>query len=97
MPNQATWVTHPWVAEAQTGVHFGIGYGPQIEGADWPTLIDYVQTADDLGFDSYWTSDHPLSWSDCWATLMPLAARTRTWRCTVRSELQPLPTRSEPG
>jgi alkanesulfonate monooxygenase SsuD/methylene tetrahydromethanopterin reductase-like flavin-dependent oxidoreductase (luciferase family) len=72
---------HPWVAEGRDRIRFGVFAGPQLDQPpDWAALLDFVQAADDLGFDSYWTADHPTSWADCWATLMPLAARTKRIR-----------------
>ncbi len=72
---------HPWVAARQNRVRFGVAYGPQIAPrADWPALVGFVQTAEALGFDSYWTADHPTVWPDCWMTLAVLAARTKTIR-----------------
>ncbi|MDQ6675150.1 MAG: LLM class flavin-dependent oxidoreductase [Chloroflexota bacterium] len=39
-----------------------------------------MQTVEDLGFDSYWRSDHPLLTPDCWTTLAAVAASTRRLR-----------------
>jgi alkanesulfonate monooxygenase SsuD/methylene tetrahydromethanopterin reductase-like flavin-dependent oxidoreductase (luciferase family) len=72
---------HPWVAAGRGLVRFGVAYGPQIAArADWLALIGFVQAAEALGFDSYWTADHPTVWPDCWPTLALLAARTETIR-----------------
>lgn len=72
---------HPWVAAGRDRVRFGVAYGPQLDQPpDWGGLIAFAQAAEALGFDSFWTADHPLAWSDCWATLMPLALATRTIR-----------------
>ena len=68
---------HPWVTGGQGQVRFGIVGGPM---GDWPTLRDFVQTVDDLGFDSFWRSDHPLLTPDCWTTLAAVAASTRRIR-----------------
>jgi alkanesulfonate monooxygenase SsuD/methylene tetrahydromethanopterin reductase-like flavin-dependent oxidoreductase (luciferase family) len=52
----STWVTHPWVVEGSTRVRFGVdGGGPQ---GDWPALLDWAQTVENLGFDSFWINDH---------------------------------------
>lgn len=68
---------HPWVAEGRHAVRFGIVGGPS---GDWPALRDFVQMAEDLGFDGYWRPDHPLLLPDCWATLAAVAAVTRRLR-----------------
>jgi alkanesulfonate monooxygenase SsuD/methylene tetrahydromethanopterin reductase-like flavin-dependent oxidoreductase (luciferase family) len=68
---------HPWVENGQQSVQFGIVGGPR---GDWPVLRDFVQMAEDLGFDSYWRPDHPLLLPDCWTTLAALAASTRRLR-----------------
>ena len=49
-------VSHPWVANGQAQVRFSIVGGPV---GDWPTLRDFVQMVEGLGFDAYWRSDHP--------------------------------------
>jgi alkanesulfonate monooxygenase SsuD/methylene tetrahydromethanopterin reductase-like flavin-dependent oxidoreductase (luciferase family) len=41
---------------------------------------DLVQEAEALGFDSYWTMDHPTSGMDCWTLLSALAVTTSTIR-----------------
>ena len=43
---------------------------------EWPQTVDFVQRAESLGFDAYWTNDHPLRSQDCWSTLAALAAIT---------------------
>jgi alkanesulfonate monooxygenase SsuD/methylene tetrahydromethanopterin reductase-like flavin-dependent oxidoreductase (luciferase family) len=68
---------HPWVEHGQQGVHFGIVGGPR---GDWPVLRDFVQLAEELGFDSYWRPDHPLLLPDCWTSLAAIAASTRRLR-----------------
>jgi alkanesulfonate monooxygenase SsuD/methylene tetrahydromethanopterin reductase-like flavin-dependent oxidoreductase (luciferase family) len=68
---------HPWVESGQQTVRFGLVGGPR---GDWPLLRDFVQMAEDLGFDSYWRPDHPLLIPDCWATLAAVAASTRRLR-----------------
>jgi alkanesulfonate monooxygenase SsuD/methylene tetrahydromethanopterin reductase-like flavin-dependent oxidoreductase (luciferase family) len=69
--------THPWVSNGQGTVRFGIAGGPT---GDWPALRDFVQMAEELGFDSYWRPDHPLLLSDCWTTLAAVAAVTSRLR-----------------
>jgi alkanesulfonate monooxygenase SsuD/methylene tetrahydromethanopterin reductase-like flavin-dependent oxidoreductase (luciferase family) len=70
-------LSHPWVESGQRSIRFGIVGGPR---GDWPVLRDFVQMVEDLGFDSYWRSDHPLLLPDCWTTLAALAASTRRLR-----------------
>lgn len=65
---------HPWVAEGQPRIRFGIGMlGAR---ADWPRLHDCAQQAEALGFDSWWSQDHPIGGVDCWTTLAGLAVAT---------------------
>jgi alkanesulfonate monooxygenase SsuD/methylene tetrahydromethanopterin reductase-like flavin-dependent oxidoreductase (luciferase family) len=73
-----SWVTHPWVAEGQRTIRFGVSVlNP---GADWSRHREWVQMAEDLGLDSYWAFDHPLGNPDCWTTLTMLAATTKKIR-----------------
>jgi alkanesulfonate monooxygenase SsuD/methylene tetrahydromethanopterin reductase-like flavin-dependent oxidoreductase (luciferase family) len=72
--------THPWAAHASQSVRFGLAYGPRSE---WLECRDLVQEAEALGFDSYWTMDHPTSGMDCWTLLSALAISTRTIRLGV--------------
>jgi alkanesulfonate monooxygenase SsuD/methylene tetrahydromethanopterin reductase-like flavin-dependent oxidoreductase (luciferase family) len=69
--------SHPWVATGQRQVRFGIAGGPM---GDWPTLRDFVQMVEGLGFDAYWRSDHPLLMPDCWTMLAAVAASTQRLR-----------------
>ena len=69
--------SHPWVANGQGSVRFGIVGGPM---GDWPILRDFVQMVEGLGFDSYWRPDHPLLTPDCWTTLAAVAASTQRLR-----------------
>jgi len=67
---------HPWVAAATAGPRFGVGLGPQT----LPDCIEFVQLAEELGFDSYWANDHPTRTADPWNVLTALAATTKTIR-----------------
>src|SRR5262245_53541027 len=58
---------HPWVAEQDSRVRFGIFSGP---GDDW------VREVERLGFDSFWVGDHPAGSGDCWTRLAVLAGLT---------------------
>ena len=82
MPNAEVALTptgiHPWVAEGQDRIRFGISIFPQ--PVDWGQFIDIVQRAESDGMDSYWSYDHPQSRADCWTALSALAATTKTIR-----------------
>jgi alkanesulfonate monooxygenase SsuD/methylene tetrahydromethanopterin reductase-like flavin-dependent oxidoreductase (luciferase family) len=71
---------HPWVAEAERRMRFGIVHPLLGSELDWPEVLRRVQQAESLGFDSYWFSDHPLLNPDCWTRLAALAVPTRTIR-----------------
>lgn len=68
---------HPWIVAEKEKVRFGLAYGPR---ADWQECRDMVQMAEESGFDSYWTMDHPTSGMDCWSLLAALAVTTRIIR-----------------
>jgi alkanesulfonate monooxygenase SsuD/methylene tetrahydromethanopterin reductase-like flavin-dependent oxidoreductase (luciferase family) len=71
------WTTHPWVAEAESRVRFGVAGG----GDDWAESRDYAQMVEGLGFDSYWVGDHPIAFRyDCWTHLAMLALLTKRLR-----------------
>jgi alkanesulfonate monooxygenase SsuD/methylene tetrahydromethanopterin reductase-like flavin-dependent oxidoreductase (luciferase family) len=74
-PTAGTWITHPWVAEGQHKVRFGLCVA-SLKGADWPAFQSFVQRLEALGFDSFWKSDHPMNWLDCWTTLAALSVVT---------------------
>lgn len=78
-----TRVSHPWVAEGERRLRFGIAWGAQDPSSSWTETRDFVQMVEGLGFDSYWAIDHPsapVSGADCWTTLAVLAASTQTIR-----------------
>lgn len=69
---------HPWVAEGQSRIRFGIFGGP---ARDWSAAVEWVRMVEELGFDSYWVSDHPVvAPFDCWTHLAALAAVTEKIR-----------------
>jgi alkanesulfonate monooxygenase SsuD/methylene tetrahydromethanopterin reductase-like flavin-dependent oxidoreductase (luciferase family) len=69
---------HPWVAEGAQRVRFGL-YGGLTP--DWSRSLEWVQLAEELGFDSFWLPDHPLAHGrDCWTYLAALAGSTRSIR-----------------
>ena len=51
------WVTHPWVEESAAEVRFGVGQRPARRLA---ALSEFVAALEELGFDCFWTSDHPV-------------------------------------
>jgi alkanesulfonate monooxygenase SsuD/methylene tetrahydromethanopterin reductase-like flavin-dependent oxidoreductase (luciferase family) len=68
-----SWPTHPWVAEGERRIRFGV-FGGQPEHA---FAIDWSQRAEALGFDSIWLPDHPtLGRRDPWLQLALRAAAT---------------------
>jgi alkanesulfonate monooxygenase SsuD/methylene tetrahydromethanopterin reductase-like flavin-dependent oxidoreductase (luciferase family) len=79
LSHEPTWVAHPWITAGSTRVRFGVdGGGPR---GDWPALLDWAQTVEDLGFDSFWINDHTTqAWRDCWTALAAVAVRTRRVR-----------------
>jgi alkanesulfonate monooxygenase SsuD/methylene tetrahydromethanopterin reductase-like flavin-dependent oxidoreductase (luciferase family) len=66
---------HPWVEEHRDRVRFGVFGGPRTR--PWSEFLGYVQAAKEMGFDAYWSGDHPLWGTDCWATLAALAVSTQ--------------------
>src|SRR5439155_3197763 len=71
------WSVHPWVAEGQRRVRFGVCLGPR---SDWARLLAFAETAERAGLDSYWALDHPMGGTDCWTLLAALAVRTEHLR-----------------
>jgi alkanesulfonate monooxygenase SsuD/methylene tetrahydromethanopterin reductase-like flavin-dependent oxidoreductase (luciferase family) len=68
---------HPWVAQADQCVRFGIFSGP----AHWTARIEWVREVERLGFDSFWLGDHTtFSRTDCWTALAVLARETERVR-----------------
>jgi alkanesulfonate monooxygenase SsuD/methylene tetrahydromethanopterin reductase-like flavin-dependent oxidoreductase (luciferase family) len=57
-------------------VRFGLFHGG-LPSDDWPANRTWVRLAEELGFDSFWLADHPLSMRfDSWTQLAALAAVT---------------------
>ncbi|HEX2173950.1 MAG TPA: LLM class flavin-dependent oxidoreductase, partial [Dehalococcoidia bacterium] len=70
--------THPWVAEGQRRIRFGIFGGT---GSEWAADVEWVQRIEDLGFDAFWTGDQPIEFPfDCWTHLGALAGVTKRIR-----------------
>lgn len=68
---------HPWVAEGKNKIRFAAISGPFPE---WSRNLEFVQQAEELGFDAYWANDHPARMQDCWTTLASLAPLTKRIR-----------------
>jgi alkanesulfonate monooxygenase SsuD/methylene tetrahydromethanopterin reductase-like flavin-dependent oxidoreductase (luciferase family) len=69
---------HPWVAAGAQRVRFGVTTAIP---PDWAATRDFVQIAEDLGFDAFWLPDHPLVLGNAtWTTLAALATATTTIR-----------------
>jgi alkanesulfonate monooxygenase SsuD/methylene tetrahydromethanopterin reductase-like flavin-dependent oxidoreductase (luciferase family) len=74
----ATTQIHPWVAAGTDRVRFGVTTAIP---PDWAATRDFVQTAEDLGFDSFWVPDHPLVLGNAtWTTLAAIATATTSLR-----------------
>ena len=70
--------THPWVAQWQDQIGFGVSIFPQ--PPDWQGFIRLVQRMETMGIDSYWSYDHPAANADCWTALAALAVSTERIR-----------------
>ena len=69
---------HPWVAAGRDRIRFGVSVYPQ--PVEWPRFIALVRRMEDLGYDSYWSYDHPTARADCWTALTALALATERIR-----------------
>ena len=65
---------HPWVTMGRDTIRFGVGRIGPID--DWPAYLQVVRLAEELGFDSFWSYDHPTRGAECWTSLAALAAAT---------------------
>ena len=70
--------THPWVAQWQDRIGFGVSIFPH--PPDWQGFIRLVQRMEAMGIDSYWSYDHPAANADCWTALAALAVSTERIR-----------------
>ena len=78
LPVSTPTAIHPWVAEGECRVRFGVFGGPL---ADWPALRDWAQLLERVGFDSLWIGDHTMLFAvDCWTALSALAVHTTSLR-----------------
>jgi alkanesulfonate monooxygenase SsuD/methylene tetrahydromethanopterin reductase-like flavin-dependent oxidoreductase (luciferase family) len=69
---------HPWVTAGQGKVQFGVGQISPMD--DWPAYLEVVRLTEELGFDSYWTYDHPGRGAECWTSLAAVAVATKNIR-----------------
>ena len=76
------WSVHPWVAEAERRVRFGVDLGPIAGGT---SIVEWAQLVEELGFDSFWLRDHPArAGEDPFTLLAAIAATTtRIWLGTL--------------
>jgi alkanesulfonate monooxygenase SsuD/methylene tetrahydromethanopterin reductase-like flavin-dependent oxidoreductase (luciferase family) len=65
---------HPWVTAGKDRIRFGVGQISPLD--DWPAYLEVVRVAEELGFDSYWTYDHPSRGAECWTSLAAAAMAT---------------------
>jgi alkanesulfonate monooxygenase SsuD/methylene tetrahydromethanopterin reductase-like flavin-dependent oxidoreductase (luciferase family) len=71
---------HPWVAEADRGVRFGLQLIVPDEPAGLPNLLTTAKEVERLGFDALFVFDHPAIHVDNWlalAAIAPLTERVR--------------------
>jgi alkanesulfonate monooxygenase SsuD/methylene tetrahydromethanopterin reductase-like flavin-dependent oxidoreductase (luciferase family) len=67
----------PWVAQADSGVRFGIqAFAPRGHADPIPTLIGAAKTVERLGFDGFFLGDHPARHPDPWTCLSAIARET---------------------
>lgn len=71
---------HPWVAEAENGIRWGVQLIVPNEADALANLIETAGTVERLGYDYLSVFDHPLMHVDPWIALSGLATRTNTVR-----------------
>jgi alkanesulfonate monooxygenase SsuD/methylene tetrahydromethanopterin reductase-like flavin-dependent oxidoreductase (luciferase family) len=71
---------HPWVAEANKGIRWGVQLIVPNEADAFANLIETAATVEQLGYDFISIFDHPLMHVDPWIALSGLATRTSTVR-----------------
>jgi len=76
---QQTRTTHPWIAEGERTIRYGILSNIQL---GWEHLLENALRAEELGYDSVCIYDHPTSMNatGCWTTLAMLAVATTRLR-----------------
>jgi alkanesulfonate monooxygenase SsuD/methylene tetrahydromethanopterin reductase-like flavin-dependent oxidoreductase (luciferase family) len=58
---------HPWVTAGRDTICVGVAQLGPLD--DWSAYLQVVRLAEELGFDSYWSYDHPTVGFECWTTL----------------------------
>ena len=71
---------HPWVAEADRGVRFGVQLIVPDEREALPRLLETAQRVEALGYDALFVFDHPLIHVDNWIALAGIAPQTERIR-----------------
>ncbi len=69
---------YPWITAGRDTIRFGVAQLGPLD--DWSAYLQVVRLAEELGFDSYWSYDHPTAGFECWTTLAAVAAATTTIR-----------------
>src|SRR5680860_609024 len=71
---------HPWVAEADNGIRWGMQTIVHSELEALRRLLDTARQMETLGFDSLFIMDHPALHADPWVALSAIATVTeRMW------------------
>jgi alkanesulfonate monooxygenase SsuD/methylene tetrahydromethanopterin reductase-like flavin-dependent oxidoreductase (luciferase family) len=71
---------HPWVAEAENGVRWGLQTVVPADREALRRLLDTARHMEGLGFDSLFIMDHPAMHADPWVALSAIATVTeRMW------------------
>src|SRR5680860_362473 len=67
---------HPWVAEADNGIRWGLQTVVPSDREALPRLLDTARRMESLGFDSLFIMDHPAMHADPFVALSGIAAVT---------------------
>jgi alkanesulfonate monooxygenase SsuD/methylene tetrahydromethanopterin reductase-like flavin-dependent oxidoreductase (luciferase family) len=67
---------HPWVAEADQGVRFGVQLITSHEPDALPRLLETAKRVEALGFDALYIFDHPMIHVDPWIALSAVSTVT---------------------
>lgn len=70
---------HPWISEGER-LRFGVSHTWPGYAHNQKKVVNFAATAECLGFDSFWLSDHPTFQPDCWTMLAAIAMRTHAIR-----------------
>lgn len=73
----SAWPIHPWVAARQDGIRFALQADSQREDPEpGARLLAAGRLAEELGFDAFFTGEHPSWQSDPWLHMAALAGTT---------------------